>query len=179
MLASLQRVGAIAAKEVLQLRRDRVSFGLIVMMPLVQLLLFGYGIETDVREVPAALVDNAHSSFSRQLAQDIQASQMVRFTHSVATPAELDQLIVSGEVMAGLVIPRDVEQRFYSGQPPIAQLIVDGSDTMVAGSLLLPDSRRRCKFYYLNDCSYRHFHNNMILCYSLIQTCSLWNRPVC
>ena len=136
MLASVQRIGAIAAKELIQLRRDRVSFGLIVMMPLMQLLLFGYGINTDVRQVPIALVDNAHSSFSRQLAQDIEASQLVRITHSVAVASEVDKLITRGEVMAALIIPADVEQRFHSGQPPIAQLVVDGSDTMVASSLL-------------------------------------------
>jgi ABC-2 type transport system permease protein len=137
VLASLERLGAIAVKELLQLRRDRVSFGMVIMMPLMQLILFGYGINTDVRQVPIVLVDNAQTAFSRQLAQSLQASQVVHISHSVTLASEARALITQGKVVAGLIIPADTEQRYYSGQLPVAQLLVDGSDTMVASSLSL------------------------------------------
>ena len=133
--ASLRRIGAVCQKEVLHLVHDRITFGMVVMIPLFQLILFGYTINTDVRNVPAAVADQLNNSFSRQLVLDLQASQVLDFREAAETPQELEDLIGRGTVQAGLFIPRDAEARYYSGERSMAQLLVDGSDTTLAGAV--------------------------------------------
>ena len=77
--ASVSRIVSVAKKEIIQLKRDRLTFGMVVMIPLMQLLLFGYTINTDVRHVPVAVVDHSSNQFSRQLIADIAATQVVTF----------------------------------------------------------------------------------------------------
>ncbi len=135
LLESLTRIGAVCRKEVIHLVHDRLTFGMVVMIPLLQLVLFGYTINTDVRQVPAAVVDHLNTSFSRQLILDLQASQVLDFKTSVDTPQQLETLIQKGEVQAGLFIPGDAESRFYQGDEPMAQILVDGSDTTLSGAV--------------------------------------------
>ncbi len=133
---SLIRIWAVCQKEILHLVHDRLTFGMIVMIPLLQLILFGYTINTDVRHVPAALADQLGNSFSRQLALDIAATQVLDFSETAATPQQLERLIQNGTVGAGLYIPPDAERRYYEDDGrPIAQLLVDGSDTTLAGAV--------------------------------------------
>jgi len=132
---SLVRIAAVCSKEMIHLVHDRLTFGMVVMIPLFQLILFGYTINTDVRNVPAAVADDLDNSFSRQLILDLQATQVVNFIRSVNTPRQLEALIQRGSVSAGLYIPRDAEKRYYSGDRPIAQLLVDGSDTTLGGAV--------------------------------------------
>ncbi|MBN0989826.1 ABC transporter permease [Amphritea pacifica] len=144
------RVGAIAAKELLQLKRDKMTFGMIVMIPLIQLLLFGFAINTNVRHLPVGVVDYSHSGLSRVLIQTISATQVVTFTRHFTNLPEAEQAIASAEVRAVLIIPGDVSQRLVRnpsvgmGSPsasdaetsrPVAQWLVDGSDTIVAGAI--------------------------------------------
>jgi ABC-2 type transport system permease protein len=84
-MISHRHILAIVRKELLQLRRDRLTFGMIVMIPLIQLVLFGYAINTEVRHIPAALVDQSNTDVSRALAQMVQATQVVRFERQFAT----------------------------------------------------------------------------------------------
>lgn len=136
MMASLYRVWAISVKEITQLRRDRLTFGMVVMIPLIQLLLFGYTINTDIRNVPIVVVDDAQSSFSRQLIQDVQATQVVLIADYVDTPSEMMTKVQEGHYPAGLYIPHDAERRYYAqNNEPIAQLVVDGSDTVMASAM--------------------------------------------
>lgn len=143
----LPRIYAIFVKELKQLSRDRLTFGMIVMVPLVQLLMFGFAINTDVREVPAALVDLNQSSYSRATVQSLEASQAVKFVHRYSQIAEAEQAITRGDVKAALIIPADFTARLFysqgsaanntimqfSPQRPLAQWLVDGSDTVIAG----------------------------------------------
>ncbi|MCG6939741.1 MAG: ABC transporter permease [Thiohalocapsa sp.] len=148
----LRRILAILAKELTQLRRDRVTMGMIVMLPLIQLMLFGFAINTDVRHIPAALVDQSNTALSRVLAQAVTATQVVDFTERHATPEQAQHAIVQGRVRAALIIPDDVAKRVARspslglglGTPratdeelsrPVAQWLVDGSDTMIASSI--------------------------------------------
>ena len=133
--ASATRTLAVCKKEILHLVRDRLTFGMVVMIPLIQLVLFGYTINTDVREVPAAVADSLENSFSRQLVMDLQASQVLDFRRMVHSPQELEQLIAGGEVAAGIYIPPDAEHRYYTGDRPYAQLLIDGSDTVLAAAV--------------------------------------------
>lgn len=146
----LIRVRAIAGKEFLQLKRDRMTFGMIVMIPLIQLLLFGFAINTNVRHLPVGVVDYSNSGLSRVLIQTLSATQVVTFTRHFTSMPEAEEAIASAQVRAVLIIPADVSQRLVRspsvglGSPsatdaetsrPVAQWLVDGSDTIVAGAI--------------------------------------------
>jgi ABC-2 type transport system permease protein len=125
--AFITRIRAIAAKETRQLRRDRLTGGMVVGIPLMQILIFGYGINFDVRHIAAGVADHARTSGSRALIADLQATQVVRFVASAAGPVELRALIASGRINAGIYIPPDFERRRIDADRPAAQLLIDGS----------------------------------------------------
>lgn len=127
----LQRVAAIMLKEVRQLARDRLTFGMIIGIPLLQILLFGYAINYDVRDLAAAVVDEARTSGSRALAADLAASGVVAFRNPSPSVADLRSRMSAGEVSVGIVIPRDFERRRLDGDRPVAQILLDGSEPMV------------------------------------------------
>ena len=152
LLQSVRRVLAILSKELTQLRRDRTTLGMVIMIPLIQLVLFGYAINTNIRNIPAALVDQANTGLSRVLTQAVEATQVVRFTERSVDIAAAQDAIVEGRVRAALIVPPDLSQRVArSGSVgaglatppstdqqtsrPVAQWIVDGSDTMIAGAI--------------------------------------------
>ena len=127
------RLLAIFHKEFLQLLRDRLTFGMIVGVPLIQLTLFGFAINTDVRHLPGAVADAAGSHLSRQLIADIEASQVVDFDLRVNTPEELEALLDAGAIDIGLYLPPDFDRRVATGERKAAQLLVDGSDPIILG----------------------------------------------
>ena len=127
----LQRLYAIMNKEVRQLARDRLTFGMIVGIPLMQILLFGYAINFDVRDIRAAVVDEANTSHSRALIGDLQASGVVRFAAPSASVAELRRRLDTGEISVGVVIPRDFERRRLGSERAVVQLLVDGAEPMI------------------------------------------------
>ncbi len=108
------RILAIMLKELRQLSRDRMTFGMIVMIPLVQLLLFGYAINTDARHLPAGLVDMSASSYSRALVQAVKATQVVDFKAKYASIEQAEAAITSGEVRAVLYLPADLNARLVT-----------------------------------------------------------------
>src|SRR5690349_21364418 len=132
---SLTRIGAIAAKEVRQLRRDRQTGGMIVGIPLFQILIFGYGINLDVRHLQAGYVDYAQTSASRALLGDLQATQVVQFVERAHSSDELRRPLAAGKIAAGIYIPPDFERRRIEGDRPVAQLFVDGSEPGIEGAL--------------------------------------------
>ena len=134
MRASLIRLFAIVLKELRQLRRDRLSFAMIVGMPAMQLILFGFAINMDVRNLDAALLDAAQTNNSRELVAQISQAQIFNFRYQVATETELNALLRAGRINAALVIPADFERRLAQPEQPIVQLIVDGSDQSVQGA---------------------------------------------
>ncbi|HEX7374835.1 MAG TPA: ABC transporter permease, partial [Steroidobacteraceae bacterium] len=129
----LQRVFAIMLKEVRQLSRDRLTFGLIVGIPLMQMLLFGYAINFDVRNLQAAVVDEAGTSYSRALAGDLQASGVIEFVAPSPSVADLRRRLNAGEVKVGVVIPADFERRRLEHDRAAVQLLVDGSEPVIDG----------------------------------------------
>ncbi|HAT26863.1 MAG TPA: ABC transporter, partial [Gammaproteobacteria bacterium] len=90
---SLIRIFAVLRKEFLQLSRDRLTFGMIVGIPLLQLLMFGYAINTDVRNLTAAYADEANTHLSRQFISDIAASQVINLSQRVDTVQDLNRLM--------------------------------------------------------------------------------------
>ena len=140
------RIGAIARKEVRQLRRDRLTFGMIAGVPVLQLLLFGYAIDQDVRNLPAGVADLARTSASRRLLAEVEASQVLDVKVQVGSAEELEQLMRRGAISVGVVVPVDFERRVARGEGPPAQLLVDASDPLylaaARGLLELPHGRR-------------------------------------
>ena len=127
----LDRIGAVMVKEVRQLARDRLTFGMIVGIPLMQMLLFGYAINFDVRSLRAAVVDDAGTSLSRRFIADLQASGVVEFVAPSAGIGELRRRMSAGEISVGVYVPPDFERRVIDGSRPAVQLLVDGSEPMV------------------------------------------------
>jgi ABC-2 type transport system permease protein len=142
----LIRVVAIARKELRQLRRDRLSFGMIAGVPVLQLLLFGYAIDQDVRHLRAGVADLAATSGSRRLIAEAEASQVIDVVARVSSIEALENLMRRGEIAVGLVVPRDFERRVLRGPGPPAQLLVDAGDPLhlaaARGLLDLPVGRR-------------------------------------
>ena len=132
-MKSLLRIFAIMRKEFLQLSRDRLTFGMIVGIPLIQLLMFGYAINTDVRNLSAAYVDEAETHFSRQFVSELTATQVIDLQHRAASLQELNALMDAGRISIGIFIPDDFDRRLISRSREIAQLLVDGTDPIILG----------------------------------------------
>ena len=111
MKTSLLRIQAIVIKELLQLSRDKMTFGMVIMIPLVQLLLFAFAINTNVRDIPVGVVDHSQTALSRVLQQTVSATGVITFTHSYHSTKAAQAAIDSSEVRAVLIIPKDVSQR--------------------------------------------------------------------
>jgi ABC-2 type transport system permease protein len=126
-----ERIFAVMQKELRQLARDRVTFGMIVGIPLMQILLFGYAINFDVRGLRAAVVDEAGTSLSRALVGDLQATGVIVLQDPSPSVADLRRRIDSGELSVGIVIPADFERRRLQSDRAVVQLLVDGSEPMV------------------------------------------------
>ena len=130
----LTRLFAIIQKEVRQLLRDRLTFAMIVGIPVMQIVLFGYAINTDVRHLRGAVADEAGTQLSRQLVAAVQASQVLDITRRARDAAELEHLLRMGKIDVGVYIPRDFERRLQQTNRPAAQLLVDGSDPVLVGT---------------------------------------------
>src|SRR5690606_14337533 len=100
-----QRTRAMMIKEFIQLRRDRVSFAMIVMIPLVQLVLFGYAINMQPRDLPTAVLLQERSDIGRAILAALENTGYFRITERVSTPREFDHLLASGRVLFGIEIP--------------------------------------------------------------------------
>jgi ABC-2 type transport system permease protein len=113
-----RRTWAMLIKEFIQLRRDRVSFAMIVMIPLMQLILFGYAINTTPRDLPTAVLLQESSDVGRSILKALENTRYFKVTHRVTDEAEFDRLIQSGTVLFGIEIPRGFERAVRRGERP-------------------------------------------------------------
>jgi ABC-2 type transport system permease protein len=127
------RLLAIMRKELLHLRRDRISVGLIAGIPVMQLLLFGYAINMDVRNLKAGIVDQAQTHLSRQFIADLNQTQVLDIRYVKQSPGELEELIRGGKISVGVYIPGDFDRRAMDNTRPAANLMVDGADPTILG----------------------------------------------
>lgn len=136
----INRIAAVMLKEFRQLSRDRLTFGMVVMLPLIQLLLFGYAINNNVRNIQVGIVDDANSFASRSIIDAVQATQVVVPVEQYLSIHEAEAGIRSGKVQAVLYLPENLDQRLQrreQGRPEaLAQWIVDASDNVVSSALL-------------------------------------------
>lgn len=131
---ALRRLAAIVAKELRQLRRDRLTFAMIIGIPTLQLLLFGFAINMDVRHLGAAVVDQAGTSASRALVQQLAHAQVMDLRLHLPTPAAVEDAMRHGEISLAVVVPPDYDRRVARGTSPAFQIVVDGSDPTVASA---------------------------------------------
>ncbi len=128
-----RRLWAIVIKELRQLRRDRITLAMIVGIPVIQLVLFGYAINMNLRGLDAGIADQSGTAGSRALVMDMLATGVVAPVATANTPQQLMAMLRRGEISIGIVVPPDFERRRIDGRP-VAQVLVDGSDTAVQGA---------------------------------------------
>ena len=130
---SWSRIMAIIKKEVRQLRRDRLTFGMVVGLPVIQMLLFGYAINTDVRHLRTAVADQAETHLSRQFIAELAQTQVIDTVDVVATAEDLEALLRRGEISLGVFLPGDFDRRVARRSRAAVQLLVDGTDPTILG----------------------------------------------
>src|SRR5437773_909850 len=131
-----RRTYAMLVKEFIQLKRDRVSFAMIIMIPLVQLLLFGYAINTTPRHLPTAVLLQEQSDLGRSILRALENTKYFEITHQVASAAEFDRLLASGTVLFAIEIPANFERAVRRGDHPALLVAADATDPMAAGTAL-------------------------------------------
>jgi len=129
-----RRSYAMVVKEFIQLRRDRVSFAMIIMLPVMQLLLFGYAINTTPHNLPTAVLLQEDSDLGRSVLKALENSAYFRFTYEVHDVTEFDDLLQSGKVLFGVEIPRGFERAVRRGDRPALLVAADATDPVAAGA---------------------------------------------
>jgi ABC-2 type transport system permease protein len=130
------RAFVIAWKELIQLRRDRLTMGMVAGIPIMQLLVFGYAINTDVRHIPTVVFDQDGSAESRDLGRSLEATGFYDVAGNVRSYQEIERAFRGGKARAALVIPPRYASDLRRSHPAALQLIVDGSDPQTVASAL-------------------------------------------
>jgi ABC-2 type transport system permease protein len=133
---NLTRTFAMFLKEFVQLRRDRVTFATMIFIPVVQLLLFGFAINTNPRHLPTAVLMYEESDLGRSILAAISNTSYFKVTRVARSEAELDYLIRSGDVLFGVEIPAGFERAVRRGDRPALLVVADASDPIAAGTAL-------------------------------------------
>ena len=131
-----RKTWAMLVKEFIQLKRDRVSFAMIIMIPLVQLMLFGYAINTTPRDLPTAVLLQEHSDVGRSILAALQNTRYFKVTQLPRNEAELDRLILAGKVLFAVEIPAGFERSVRRGERPALLISADATDPVASGSAL-------------------------------------------
>ncbi|MBI2736905.1 MAG: ABC transporter permease [Rhodospirillales bacterium] len=124
------RLAAIVIKEIQGLRRDRLSFSLMLGLPILELLLFGYAINTDPHRLPTAVIAADQSALTRTVLTALGNTNYMDFTHRPATEAEANALLQSGEVQFVVRIPSDFTRRLIRGERTQVLIDADATDPM-------------------------------------------------
>jgi ABC-2 type transport system permease protein len=132
----LRRTWAMLIKEFIQLARDRVSFAMIIMIPLVQLLLFGYAINNNPRHLPTAVLLQEQSDVGRSILKALENTAYFKVDHVIRTEAEFDHLLASGRVLFAIEIPANFERSVRRGDRPALLVAADATDPVAAGSAM-------------------------------------------
>lgn len=133
---SLTRLAALLRKEVIQMRRDRITFAMMLGIPLIQLMLFGFAINSDPKGLPAALVAPTQDRFTRAMVTALELTGYYRFTHPDASAAEAEALITRGEVSFVVTVPSDFGRRVQRGDAPQILIEADATDPSVASGAI-------------------------------------------
>jgi ABC-2 type transport system permease protein len=123
-------------KEFLQLRRDRKMLPIVLIAPVLQLILLGYAANMDVRHVPTAVLDHDKSRLSRELTESFFSTEYFDHALHLSNPAEAEDVLLTGEASAVIVIPPDFSRMLLKGRAVGLQLLVDGTNSTEGTSIL-------------------------------------------
>src|SRR5262245_6421329 len=132
----LSRTWAMFLKEFVQLRRDRLTFGTMIFIPLVQLLLFGFAINTTPRHLPTAVLSYEESDLSRSILAALRNTSYFDLKQIARSEEEMDHLMRSGRILFGVEIPAGFERGVRRGDRPALLVAADASDPVAAGTAL-------------------------------------------
>jgi ABC-2 type transport system permease protein len=132
----LRRAGAMLLKELLQLRRDRVTLATMITIPLMQLILFGYAINTTPRNLPTAVLLQESSDVGRSIVAALENTKYFKVTHRARDVAELDHLLASGTVLFAVEVPVNFERALRRGDRPALLVAADATDPVATGAAL-------------------------------------------
>ena len=133
-MKSLGRIAVVARKELRQVRRDRLTIGMMVMLPLIQLMLFGYAIDTDVRHMPTVVIDADGTPAARDLVRRLEATGFYDITERVGGYDQISVAFRSGQARVGVMIPRGYSAALVTHHQAQFQLVIDGSDAQTVAS---------------------------------------------
>jgi len=133
---SLRRMSAMMVKELRQLRRDRSTFGMMILVPIMQLLLFGYAINTDPKHMPTAVLAQDHSLFSRSFIVGLKNSEYFLIQKEAASEDEGRLLLQEGKVQFVITIPENFERDIVRGTKPALLIEADATDPTASASAL-------------------------------------------
>ena len=133
---SLRRLLSIIRKEAVQMRRDRITFAMMLGVPLMQLILFGFAINNDPKGLPAALVGTAQDRYSRAMISALELTGYYRFTHPHVTATEAEALMASGKVSFVVTVPTDFGAKVLRGDHPQILIEADATDPAVASGAI-------------------------------------------
>jgi ABC-2 type transport system permease protein len=132
----LRRTGAMLLKEFLQLKRDRVTFATMISIPIMQLVLFGYAINTVPRDLPTAVMMQESSDVSRTILKALENTRYFKVTRRVRDEAEFDELLKSGKVLFAIEIPQNFERDLRRGDQPAILVAADATDPVASSNAL-------------------------------------------
>ncbi len=132
----MRRLKALLVKEFIQMRRDRLTFAMMIGLPIVQLLVFGFAINTDVKHLPTAVYDQSLQQDSRDFLSALTASEYFDITVVAKSHEEVAAAVESGRTKVGVIIPPDFSENLKHGRSAAVQVIVDASDSMAASSAI-------------------------------------------
>lgn len=132
----MRRLKALIVKEFIQVFRDRITLAMMAGIPVMQLLIFGFAINTDVKHLRTAVLDQARTQESRQLLDEFRGSMYFDMVKTVHSFAELNEAVDRGDVKVGIAIPPDFSRKTSSGRRAGVQVIVDATDSMSASSAI-------------------------------------------
>lgn len=124
---NLRRIAAVASKEWRETVRDRMFFALAFLLPILWMLVFGYGLVLDVENIPYAALDQDQSALSRDYLSRFQQSRYFDFKGALRDEREVDSLLASGRIRAAIIIPEKLQERLNAGQSVGIQTLIDGT----------------------------------------------------
>lgn len=132
----MHRIYAILYKEFKQMRRDTTMLRLLILLPIIQILIFGLAINTEVKHIPTVVFDQCRQQESRELIDVLVATDYYDVIYYASSIKEVNEKINSGEAIVGIIFPPDMVKNFKHGDNVPIQLIVDASDNMSASSAI-------------------------------------------
>ncbi|EXG78425.1 ABC transporter permease [Cloacibacillus evryensis] len=131
-----ERMHALIVKEFIQLMRDRITLAIVVFMPLAQLLIFGFAINTDIKHLPTVIFDQSRTQESRSMINSLTSSNYFDVARYAGSVKEVDETVESGRAKVGIVFPPDYASRIKGGRQTSVQVIIDATDNLSASSAL-------------------------------------------